>query len=81
MRVFSLSLHAAWEQYAGEPPYERLSKVQIMFGVMSQDIRPQFPPSSPTWLVDLACQCWASNAAARSEPITFHLTPPTYSIL
>lgn len=78
MHNMILSLRAAWELYAGEPPYERLSKVQIMFGVMSQDIRPQFPPSSPTWLVDLAYQCWASNAAARSEPLTFHVMQRGY---
>ena len=50
----------------GETLYERLSKVQIMFGVMSQDLRPQFPPSAPAWLANLACQCWAANPAARS---------------
>ncbi|CAL5225588.1 g8436 [Coccomyxa viridis] len=54
-----------WELYMGEPLYEQLSKVQIMFGVMSQDLRPQFPPSTPAWLADLACQCWAANPAAR----------------
>ena len=50
----------------GEPLYERLSKVQIMFGVMSQDLRPQFPASAPAWLAELACHCWAASPAARS---------------
>lgn len=57
---------AVWELFMGEPLYERLSKVQIMFGVMSQDMRPQFPSSAPAWLADLACQCWAASPAARS---------------
>lgn len=59
----------------GEPLYERLSKVQIMFGVMSQDLRPQFPPSGPSWLADLARHCWAASPAARSallSPPGFH---------
>ena len=71
-------LYAVWEMYMGEPLYERLSKVQIMFGVMSQDMRPQFPPSAPTWLADLACQCWAANPAARSalsRPLLRHVHP------
>lgn len=63
--VLKRRMCAVWELYTGEAPYERLSKVQIMFGVMSQDIRPQFPPSTPAWLADLACQCWASSPATR----------------
>ena len=55
-----------WELYTGDPPYEQLSKVQIMFGVMSQDLRPEFPPAAPAWLTDLACRCWACSPTARS---------------
>lgn len=56
---------AAWELWTGAYPYPGLSKVQIMFGVASQDIRPEVPAGMPAWLCALVTACWAREPKAR----------------
>ncbi|EIE26632.1 kinase-like protein [Coccomyxa subellipsoidea C-169] len=62
--VYSFAI-LAWELYAGRGAHSSLSKVQIMFGVASQDMRPEFPQPTPAWYRDLVSTCWSRDPRAR----------------
>ncbi|KAK9810110.1 hypothetical protein WJX72_005012 [[Myrmecia] bisecta] len=54
-----------WEVLTGRTPYHHMSKVQIMVGVVSEDMRPAFPPACPPWYRDLASSCWVAEPKCR----------------
>ena len=56
---------AVFELYTGKQPYGRMNKVQVMLGVVSQGMRPQFPAHTPAWYEDLAASCWDADPMHR----------------
>ena len=58
-------LAAVWEAYMGEAPYGGLTKLQIMYGVVTEGLRPHFPPGAPSWYCNLASTCWSRFRHAR----------------
>lgn len=65
-------MFTVWEVYTGETPYGGMNKMQIIVGVASDDMRPEFPRSCPDWLSSLAIQCWSANPDDRYNFITQH---------
>ncbi|CAL8466947.1 g6483 [Coccomyxa elongata] len=49
----------------GKNAHANMSKVQIMFGVVSQDMRPGFLQSTPSWYRELVTKCWSRDPQAR----------------
>lgn len=55
----------------GEAAYLGISKMQVMFGVVSEGLRPVFPANTPPWYSQIASACWRQDARRR---YTFFLT-------
>jgi len=49
----------------GEPVYQGISKMQVMFGVVSEGLRPIFPPNTPPWYSQIADACWRQEPKRR----------------
>ena len=49
----------------GEPAYQGISKMQVMFGVVSEGLRPTFPPNTPPWYAQIATACWRKDPRRR----------------
>ena len=49
----------------GEEPYSGMSKMQIMFGVVSEGLRLRFPASTPSWYTRIAKKCWHTDPKRR----------------
>ena len=60
--------HAVWEALMGEPAYQGISKMQVMFGVVSEGLRPVFPPNTPPWYAQIAEVCWRREPKRRYTP-------------
>ena len=52
----------------GEPAYQGISKMQVMFGVVSEGLRPVFPPNTPPWYAQIAEVCWRREPKRRYNP-------------
>ena len=49
----------------GEPAYTGISKMQVMFGVVSEGLRPVFPANTPPWYSQIAAACWRQDPKRR----------------
>ena len=56
---------AAWEVWTRQYPYPGMSKVQIMFGVAAQDMRPEVPAGMPAWFSGMVTSCWGRDPRTR----------------
>lgn len=56
---------AVWEALMGEIAYDGISKMQVMFGVVSEGLRPLFPPNTPKWYSQIATACWREGPKQR----------------
>lgn len=54
-----------WEAYMGDVPYGSMNKMQVMYGVVSEGLCPEFPPGTPAWYAMLAAACWSRRSADR----------------
>ncbi|KXZ54031.1 hypothetical protein GPECTOR_5g140 [Gonium pectorale] len=54
-----------WEMLTGQRPYKGLSPVQILMGVSSQGMRPEWPDAEWPQLCDLGRRCLAAEARER----------------
>lgn len=59
------SVLAVWEALMGESAYQGISKMQVMFGVVSEDLRPVFPPNTPPWYAQIATASWRKDPKRR----------------
>lgn len=59
----------------GDVPYGSMNKMQVMYGVVSEGLCPEFPPGTPAWYAMLAAACWSRRSADRSDsPICAQLS-------
>ena len=56
----------------GEPAYHGISKMQVMYGVVSEGLRPCFPPNTPKWYCQLASACWRKDPRRRYPDHQWH---------
>ena len=49
----------------GESAYDGISKMQVMFGVVSEGLRPLFPQNTPHWYSQIATACWRETPTQR----------------
>lgn len=58
---------AVWEALMGEAAYMGINKMQVMFGVVSEGLRPEFPVNTPPWYAQIASACWKQDAKRRQD--------------
>lgn len=54
-----------WEMYVGERPYVGMHPGQIVVGVQTGELRPQWPPQAPTAVVRLSQRCLDQDHSNR----------------
>ncbi|KAK9805926.1 hypothetical protein WJX73_005723 [Symbiochloris irregularis] len=54
-----------WETYMGVAPYGELTKMQVLYGVVTEGLCPVFPTGAPAWFSRLASRCWAQQPDHR----------------
>lgn len=74
--VYSFGL-ILWELMAGEPPFAKLTKKQLIQKVVKEQFRPEMPDVLPEPLVELIRLCWSSEPGNRPtfEFIELALSP------
>ena len=49
----------------GVAPYAELTKMQVLYGVVTEGLCPVFPTGAPAWFSRLASRCWAQQPDHR----------------